>query len=61
MRQATPQQGQHEGSRMRWSLLRKEEEAEFVNKAVSKKSLCLRELQYIREDFSQNPGEYTVI
>lgn len=44
MRQATPTQGQYESSKMRWSLLRKEEEEEFVNEAVTKKPLSLREL-----------------
>lgn len=37
------------------------EEEEFVNRAVNKKSLSLRELRDIREDFSQNPGEYAAI
>lgn len=61
MRQATPKQGQHESSRMRWSLLRKEEEEESVNETVTKKSLSLRELRDTREDFSHNPGEYAVL
>lgn len=52
MRQATPKQGQHESSRMRWSLLRKEEKEELVNETVTKKSLSLRELRDTREDFS---------